>query len=135
MKFRIVRFAALLGIFSVGGCVSKPENPVIGADRQLAFTTPGEATAPLTVRRLLTYYGSGCSVTVKVNDTAAARMNVGEEVTLHVPEGGAVIRSEMNPWCDPLGQTTITGHIRLVRGTPATYAFGYDMRMERIPLR
>jgi hypothetical protein len=92
MKTRL--FAVITAVTALAGCVTNQTQEVsvmmsvpTPDDRVMAFKSPADGPATLTVIRDRGFIGGGCYLAFYVNKTLAARMDPGERVDLAVPAG------------------------------------------------
>lgn len=93
-----MRRAWILAAFSlvaVAGCTTKPPRPdqlrQPSGDRLIAFQSPSDGDATVTVTRDVGALMSACYIAVFVDGTVAAKLATGETTTLHVPAGEHII--------------------------------------------
>ncbi|HBX57588.1 3-isopropylmalate dehydratase [Pseudomonas sp. UBA2684] len=86
---------AVLPLLALAGCSSYQADPdkvtQVPSDRVLAYQQPAQNTGQIVVNRDLGMLGGGCYVAVLVDRQVAARIAIGEAVSLHVPPGNRVL--------------------------------------------
>ncbi|MBU2065071.1 MAG: 3-isopropylmalate dehydratase [Gammaproteobacteria bacterium] len=127
----------------LAGCSSFKADPEhitqVPADRVLAYQAPVTGGGQVVVNRDLGMLGGGCYVAVLVDRQVAARIGIGEEVTLQVPAGKRVVGIGVDEADDTLcgkgrlrkeiavpivsGQTQ---HVRIVSQSQG----GFNLRLE-----
>jgi hypothetical protein len=90
--------ASLLCLLAVGGCATTPVSPArasrVPPERLFAFQDPApDRTATIVVTRDRGMLGSGCYSSFFLNSVHAARFDVGETATFHVPPGETLLRN------------------------------------------
>ena len=86
---------AVLPLLALAGCSSFQAAPekvtAVPAERLLAYQQPVEGSVLIVVNRDLGMLGGGCYVALLVDRQVAARIGIGEEARLHVPQGKRVV--------------------------------------------
>ncbi|AHL76460.1 3-isopropylmalate dehydratase [Stutzerimonas stutzeri] len=97
---------ALASLLVLAGCSSWQADPEdikpVPEERLRGYQTPITYGGELVVTRDFGVRGGGCYVAVMVDRKLAARIHVGEQVRLQVPEGMRIVSIESDPEDDTL---------------------------------
>lgn len=87
--------AAGISLLALAGCVTKPPRPdqlrQPSADRLLAFQSPSDGDASITVTRDIGALQSACYMAVFLDGKVVAKLATGEVATFHVPAGDHIV--------------------------------------------
>ncbi|KJH80573.1 3-isopropylmalate dehydratase [Pseudomonas sp. KSR10] len=96
-------FASLLALAGCSSWQADPEDiKPVPQERLRGYQTPITNGGELVVTRDFGVRGGGCYVAVMVDRKLAARIHVGEQVRLQVPEGMRIVSIESDPEDDTL---------------------------------